>query len=58
LGEQEKVRYPHAVTVAGALVLRFDSNLFFANVVWFKERLGTRVVAALAPSTGLIPHNS
>jgi hypothetical protein len=46
------------VTVAGALVLRFDSNLFFANVVWFKERLGTRVVAAFAPSTGLIPHNS
>ena len=47
-------RYPEAETVAGLVIFRFDSELFFANANFFKDRVRQLVATSEPPARALL----
>lgn len=53
-GQVELSRYPHAHTLPGLVIYRFDAPLLFFNADYFKQRLLQVVAAAKAPRAVLL----
>jgi SulP family sulfate permease len=47
-------RYPHALTIEGLLIFRFDAPLYFANVAFLKDRIEEIQVNATKPVRAII----